>query len=419
MPRIHKLKDRYYMTEFRVVVTKEDESISKIVKKFVDREIMPLRDKIDDDKDHNIVNNVFKKLHLLGFDAGVAIKDSYRENGAKFSYVTSSIIIEELSRGDVGIGIVSAINGWALLPAYVSNNEAVLALYEKITDVKNPVFTCFAMTEEASGCDIENIPLYHGKVIKTTAVLNNGSWVINGTKVFASNAGIASLYCVVCRTPLAGGGDEIALIYVPDGTEGISYGAFEVKAGLQADRNASIYLENVRVPVSYRAGGDNTRLFVGNLTVGRVATAAAAVGCAKGIFEEVLKYTGDRKVGGKCIRDHSIAAGILAEMITGIETARCYYLNVAYMLSNPDTFGPADSEKMLSFASICKNYATETAITVANKAMELMGSYGYIRGYHVEKYWRDIKELQLWLGGVQLGKFDIVRGYYQYQTTNG
>jgi len=84
------------------------------------------------------------------------------------------------------------------------------------------------------------------------------------------------------------------------------------------------------------------------------------------------------------------------------------------MMSNPEQFGPPHSEWMLAQASMSKNYATEMAIMVTNKAMELMGSYGYIRDYHVEKYWRDVKEIQLWLGGAQLGRFDIARGYYPY-----
>jgi len=187
---------------------------------------------------------------------------------------------------------------------------------------------------------------------------------------------------------------------------------------MQSDRNADIYFDNARVPLSYRAAGPgrDAELMKYNLVIGRVASAAAAVGSARGAFEEVLKFTETRIVGGKPVREHSIAAGMLAEMATGIETARAHYLMVADMMSQPDFFGPAHSEALLSQASISKNYATEMAISVTNKAMELMGSYGYIRDYHVEKYWRDVKEVQLWLGGAQLGRFDVVRGYYPYKT---
>jgi alkylation response protein AidB-like acyl-CoA dehydrogenase len=284
---------------------------------------------------------------------------------------------------------------------------------------KSPCLACFAMTEPAGGCDIENIPALHGRTIKTRAVLDGDEWVLNGAKTFPSSAGVASLYCTVCTTDPEAGDDGIALIYVPRETKGLSFGKFEVKAGMQSDRNADIFFDDVRVPKSYRAKGpgDDTIFFKNNLSIGRVVSAASAVGCARGAFDEVLRYTGDRVAGGKPIREHSIAAGMLAEMATGIETARAHYLQVAYMMSNPEQFGPPHSEAMLCQASMSKNYATDMAIMVTNKAMELMGSYGYIRDYHVEKYWRDVKEIQLWLGGAQLGRFDIARGYYPYQTT--
>jgi alkylation response protein AidB-like acyl-CoA dehydrogenase len=267
------------------------------------------------------------------------------------------------------------------------------------------------MSEPGAGSDLQGL--------QTRAVLDGDEWVINGAKRFPSSAGVASLYCTVCTTDPEAGDEGIAMIYVPADADGLSFGKFEIKAGMQADRNADIFYDDVRVPKSYRAKGpgEDALALKSNLSVGRIASAAAAVGCARGAFEEVLEYTSDRVAGGKPIRDHSIAAGMLAEMATGIETARAHYLQVAHMMSNPEQFGPAHSDAMLCQASISKNYATEMAIMVTNKAMELMGSYGYIRDYHVEKYWRDVKEIQLWLGGAQLGRFDIARGYYPYQMT--
>jgi len=399
------------------MITPVDLEIARVMRKFVDKEIMPIRTEIDDDNEHLLINRIFRKLATLGFDGGVSLADSYGRRDKPISYVTSAVITEELSRGDVGIGIVSAINGWALMPAYVAKNDRVMRLYQEMLNNGNPSFACFAMTEPQSGCDIENIAFLHGKTIRSTATRDGDSWIINGTKVFASNAGIASIYCITCQTDILKGEEGIALIYVPAGSEGLSLGQWEKKAGLQADRNATIFLDNVRVPLDYRAAQDgrDAELLINNLAIGRVSSAAAAIGCARGAFEEVLRYSGERVVAGKAIRDHSIAAAILAEMATGIETARCYCHQVAYMLSNSQEYGSDYSNQILSRASICKNYAAEIAISVTNRAMELMGSYGYIRDYKVEKYWRDVKEIQLWLGGPQLGKLDIVRGYYPYQ----
>jgi len=407
------------MDYFPLIATEQDRMIVQMIRQFVEREIMPVRDKLDDDTNHVIINQILKKMSDLGVFRVQARDEAGGEDSSRPSLVTSCVVLEEMSRGDAGIGIVAAVNGWALAPASIAGNKEVLKLFESMGDRDEPTLACFAMTEAAGGCDIENLPAMRGRTIKTRAVLDGDVWVINGAKRFPSSAGVASLYCVVCQTDASKGEKGVALIYVPKEAKGLTFGKFEVKAGMQADRNADIYFDDVRVPKSYRAAGPgvDAQLLKSNLTVGRIASAASAVGCARGAFEEVLKYTGDRVAGGKPVREHSIAAGMLAEMATGIETARAHYLQVAYMCSHPDQFPPAYSDEMLCQASISKNYATEMAISVTNKAMELMGSYGYIRDYHVEKYWRDVKEIQLWLGGAQLGRFDIARGYYPYQVT--
>jgi alkylation response protein AidB-like acyl-CoA dehydrogenase len=175
-----------------------------------------------------------------------------------------------------------------------------------------------------------------------------------------------------------------------------------------------IFLDNVRVPKDFRAAapGVDAQLMHNNVIAARVLTAALAVGNAQSTFELVLKYTGERIVADRPIRQHSICSGILADMAIGIETTRNYIMTVAYMYDHPDIYGPPVSDFMLSRASIAKVYAADMAVMVTNKAMELMGSYGYVREYDVEKYWRDCKIIQLWEGGAQLGRFDVCRGYY-------
>jgi len=221
---------------------------------------------------------------------------------------------------------------------------------------------------------------------------------------------------MVCTTDPSLGDDGIALIYVPGDAEGLSFGKFEKKAGMAADRNTTTYLDNVRVPESFRLAGpgEDARYFHANLTVGRLASAAMSVGNAQGAFETVLDFTGGRAVGkvAKPIRDHSICAGMLADMAIGIETARMAYLSGAYRFDHPQEYGAIHSLEQLSTASIAKVYAADVAVMVTNRAMELMGSYGYVRDCDVEKYWRDCKIIQLWEGGAQLGRFDVCRAYY-------
>jgi alkylation response protein AidB-like acyl-CoA dehydrogenase len=273
-------------------------------------------------------------------------------------------------------------------------------------------FGCFAMTEPEGGCDIEN-PRMQGHRIHTKARLDGDEWVINGAKQWPTNSGISSLYLTVCTTDPDLGDEGIALIYVPYPIKGVTFSRFENKAGMQADRNCTIFYDDVRVPRRYRVAGpgDDARVLHQNLVVGSVGSAAISLslGTAQNIFEIVADYTTERIVAGKPIKEHSVNACSLADMAIGIETSRTYMLNIAYMLDHPETYGPRWSSQMLAKARIAKVYAADVGVMVANKAMEMMASYGYTRDANMEKHWRDNKITQLWLGGVQLGRLDIAR----------
>ena len=399
-----------------VFLTKEDFMMRDMIRSFVDKEIMPVRQQIDDDKDHIIVNRILQGLTDLGIQKS-SFPPEYGGMGAH-SAVSAAILHEELGRGDSGICTARTVTGWAWIPALAANNKAVL--YRFAPEFCGPKLRmgCFAMTEPGGthgggGCDIENVNL-HGRKIRTRAKLEGNEWVINGQKMWASNSGVAHLYCVTCTTDPELGDQGVALIYVPADAKGVSFGKNERKAGMQGDKNHPMFLENVRVPKEWRAAGPgaDADLLHNNLIVGRIVTAAMAVGQAQGAFETVLKYTGDRIVADKPIRQHSIAACMLADMSIGIETARWSYLAAAWMYDHPEKYGAPTSNFMLSRGSIAKMHACDVAVSVTNKAMELMGSFGYVRDYDVEKYWRDCKMIQLWEGGAQLGRLDVCRGYY-------
>ena len=440
-----------------VFLKDEDRMAKDMLRGFVEKEIMPFRQKIDDDREHKVVGKILQRLTDIGIQKGAFPKE-YGGGGAN-SIVSAAIMHEELARGDSGIATSATVTTWAFLPAIIAGNKAVLDRFAPMFCGADLKLGCFAMTEPGGphgggGCDIEN-PTLHGKKIRTLARLEGNEWVLNGQKAWASNSGVSDAYCVLCTTDPEAGDDGVALIYVPapttglsfgklenkagmqgdkncmmtdpeaadDGValiyvpapiEGLSFGKLENKAGMQGDKNCMMYLENVRVPKEFRAAGpgNDAQLLHNNVLLARILTAALAVGNAQGAFDTVLKYTGERIVADRPIRQHSICAGILADMAVGIETARTYYLSAAYMYDHPETYGPPVSDFMLSRASIAKVYAADVAVMVTNKAMELMGSYGYVRDYDVEKYWRDCKIIQLWEGGAQLGRFDVCRGYY-------
>ena len=397
----------------------EDLILVDMVREFTEDVIFPVRQKIDDDKDHLIIHEILEGLTNLGFMRAIWPEEIGGSNMTKILPFTATL--EEISRGDTGIAVSLGCSLWAFIPAVLAKNEAIIKDFGTRCCNDELIIGCFNMTEPGGptgggGCDIENISI-EGKKIKTRAEFDGEEWILNGEKLWASNSGIADVYLMVANTDPALGDEGIALIYVPSPTEGLSFGKFENKAGLQADRNCATFMEDIRVPKDYRltGPGEDAKYFHINLTIGRIASAAMSVGCAQGAFEAVLEFTKDRIVGktGRPIRQHSIAAGMIADMAIGIETARNAYINAAYKFDHPEQYGPQEALSQLSRATIAKVYAADMAIMVTNRAMELMGSYGYVREYNVEKYWRDCKIIQLWEGGAQLGRFDVCRGYYE------
>lgn len=406
------------------IMTEEANFMQQAVRAFVEDKIMPIRQEIDYDTKHKLIREIFQGLTDLGFQR-FNTPEKYGGLGI-VETVPICAAVEELARGDSAIAVAASTTGWCIFPAVLAPNEVILEKFAPQVCGDELYIGCFNMTEPAGGCNIEN-PAMHGKTIKTLAKLDGDEWVINGTKSLASSSGVADLYCVVCTTDPSLGDQGIAMIYVPANldekgiptTPGLSFGKFENKAGMQADRNCDVYFEDVRVPKENRVGdgpkgGKEYEIFHANLAIARIGSAAMALGNAQATFEIVLNYTKDRIVAGKPIREHSICAGMLADMAIGIETARAYMMNAAYMFDHPEKYGKQSSAQQLSRCSLAKVYATEVAIMVTNKAMELMGSYGYMHDYDVEKYWRDCKEIQLWEGGAQVGRFDVVRGYYDY-----
>ncbi|MGC9324113.1 MAG: acyl-CoA dehydrogenase family protein [Desulfomonilia bacterium] len=392
-----------------------DEMLIDTVRDFVDELIIPIRRELEQSarSDFKLIEDLQRKLVPLGFQSGF-LPEEYGGMGLT-SVLTASILAEEFGRGDASFFCAPAGGFWAMRPAIFAENTAVLGEFAPRFLGEDLYIACFAMTEPHGGCNVENMDM-HGLGITTRARLDGNEWVINGSKVWPTNSGIADLYLVVCNTDPRLGDEGIALIYVPVPIDGFSFGRFEDKAGFRGSREGDFNFENVRVPNEFRASGPgrDAELLHDNVVFARIFSGAWATGCAQGAFDEVLSFTKDRLAAGKPIRQHTIAAGILADIAIGIQVGRDAYVNVAYMYDHPEVYGARHSKHMLSRSSIAKVFCADAAVTATNKAMELMGSYGYVTDYHVEKYWRDVKIIQLWEGGAQLGRLDVARGIYEY-----
>jgi len=394
----------------------DDKLLIESVREFVDTEVMPRRREIEASTrgDFKLFEEMQEKLLPLGLQGGF-LPEEYGGAGMD-SALTISLLAEEMSRGEPSLFYSLAGGYLAIRPAVLAGNKVVLEHFAPGFLKEDEVFLgCFAVTEPSGGSDIENVNMA-GQGIDTRAELKSGEWMIDGAKIWPVNSGIADVYCVLCSTDPSLGDDGIALIYVEAPAQGFRSGGFEDKEGMRGSRTGDFYLEKVRVPGEWRAAGPgrDAELLRNNLAFARIFAGGMAVGMAQGAFDEVLAFTSDRIAAGKPIRQHTICATILADIAIGIQVGRDAYVSAAYMFDRPETYGPGHSRYMLSRASVAKVFCCDAAVHAANRAMELMGSYGYVTDYHVEKYWRDSKLLQLWEGGAQLGRFDVNRGYYDF-----
>ena len=400
------------MQEYGDFLSEEDRMMVATIRDFVSREIMPVRQQLDEDEDRKLVHHVLNGLAKLGLHKR-GLPESV--GGMRANAVSLMVGYEEISRGDCGIAMTLSIPPWVFGPAMRSHNDRVINDLCPRFCMDEFHEACQAMTEPEGGCNIESAE-YRGKEIHTIARLDGDEWVINGAKQFPSGAGVADVYLVTCTTDPGLGEEGVALIYVPAGTPGLSFGKPENKMGMRyTDVNASIYLDNVRVPREYRASsepGRDHQSFRNFLSWGRLSSAAFAVGVAQAVLDIALEFTGTRYYGGKQVRQHSLQAAMLADMIIGIESARCYYLTVASMFNNRKVYGTPYADAQIARATGAKMHACDVAVDVCNKAMQLTGSYGYMKEYNIEKYLRDCKIIQLWEGGAELGRIDVARGHY-------
>ncbi len=404
-------------------VSDEQKMLQKVFADFTDNEVMPVRDQIDDDITHEkVITPLLKKLQV---DIGCQKNVIPREYGGneELSMVSSALKQEQLSRGDYGISLHTAVTDWALVPATIAYlmpfPPEVKAWGKAVLDEFAPMFVgnelkagCFNMSEAESACDIEN-HTNEGRLVRTKAELKGNEWVINGSKLWASNAGIADLNLVICNMDPKQGIDTFTLIYIPEPWPGVSHGKFEVKCGIQADRNAATYFDNVRVPKEWGLQGPLAwELFLTNVVSAFPLNAANATGMLQGAFDVLLDWTGKRVVGGRPIREHLSTAAFLGEMASIISVARAAFLEATYELDHMDIYGSWTTDSMVAKLRSVLTFATRSASELILKGMEFMGSYGYVRENQYEKYYRDVACSKLVLGGIQLGYFSVCRQFY-------
>jgi len=371
-------------------LTQEQQMIKKTIKEFADKVVAP--GAIDRDRSKEFPTEIFKQLSDMGM-MGLPFDEKY--GGAGADTTSFAIVTEELSRACASTGITYS--------AHISLGGAPLNLFgtdEQKEKYLTPIctgesFGAFGLTEPNAGSDAGGT--------ETRAVEDGDDWVINGSKVYITNASYAKHLAITAITGMVDGKKEISAIIVPTDAEGFTIIDNYEKMGLNASNTTELVLDNVRVPKGNLLGkrGEGFKQFLVTLDGGRIGIAAMAVGIAQAAFNRALAYSKERKQFGKTLSEFQITQFKLADMAMKIELARNMVYKAAWM---KDQGRPFTKE-----ASMAKLYASEISMQVANEAIQIHGGYGYMKEYEVERYMRDAKLLEIGEGTSEVQRMVIAR----------
>lgn len=371
-------------------LTQEQQMIRKTIREFADEVVAPgaiLRDKTKE-----FPKEIFKQLADMGM-MGLPFPEEY--GGAGADTVSFAIVTEELSRACASTGITYSAHislGGAPLNLFGTDEQKQKYLVPVCTGES---FGAFGLTEPNAGSDAGGT--------QTTAKEDGNDFVINGNKAFITNASYAMHLALTAITDVKDGKKEISAIIVPTDAEGFSVIDNYEKMGLNASNTTELVLENVRVPQENLLGkrGNGFRQFLVTLDGGRIGIGAMAVGIAQAAFDRALRYSKERKQFGKTLSEFQITQFKLADMAMKIELARTMVHKAAWLKDQ----GRAFSKE----ASMCKLYASEIAMEVADEAIQIHGGYGYMKEYEVERYMRDAKLLEIGEGTSEVQRMVIAR----------
>jgi alkylation response protein AidB-like acyl-CoA dehydrogenase len=404
-----------------------DGPLRQIVRDWANNDVIPFRRKFDEDyADHKLIEPAFDKLMgEMGLQRVLFPADLGGWGMGSSNYFTTAafMLCEEVSRADSGMGVAFAVVHWPLLMICVEphiNRELCEEIAPIFCTTTKARFAANAMTEPQGGADIENMEILKGSTIQTTAVLDGDEWVINGHKLWPTNSGgVCNLFGVVCTTnPGSTDPDDFAFIFVPADTPGVTQGPPYQKAGMAADKNGDIWFDHVRVPKHFRAHGpgDDLKYFKEMVSLGNSMSVGFVSGALLNVYERLYEFVTATIYKSQPLKEHDAVAGVLADIATEIDVIRVVGYQNARMLDRPDLYGPRWSDEQVSKARAYKYFACDRAMDITGKAMNLMSNYGADRDWDIEKHWRDLKIVQLWLGGKQLGQMEVARFFFDCET---
>ena len=369
-------------------LTKEQELVRQMVRDFAVNEVKPIAAEIDVTERFPMEN--VKKMGELGV---MGIPFSTEFGGAGGDVLSYIIAVEELSKVCATTGVI--LSAHTSLCASLINENGTPAQKEKyLRDLcTGNKIGAFGLTEPGAGTDAAGQ--------QTTAVLDGDNYILNGSKIFITNGGVADTFIIFAMTDKSKGTKGISAFIVEKGFQGFSIGKKEDKLGIRASSTTELIFENCIVPKENLIGkeGKGFGIAMKTLDGGRIGIAAQALGIAEGALEEAIKYMKERKQFGRPISAFQGLQWMVAEMSTKIEAARFLVYKAAWLKENKQPYSID--------AARAKLYAAEVAMDVTTKAVQLFGGYGYTKEYPVERMMRDAKITEIYEGTSEVQKMVI------------
>jgi alkylation response protein AidB-like acyl-CoA dehydrogenase len=364
----------------------------KVVHDFVATEVKPKANEVDETGLFNW--EAVRKMGPIGL-LGLSIPEEY--GGSGVDAVSAAIAIEELGWGCGSTALaIAAHNGLGTAPLVLYGSEDLKKRWLPLVASGRGKLGALALTEPGAGSDLQG-------GVRTKAEKIGGEWVINGAKMWCTNASIAEYIITLARTNPAGGSRSLSMLLVPTNSPGLKIAPAEKKMGLKGSPTHAVSYEDVHIPFDHLIGEFNHGLHqtLATLDGGRVSIGALSVGLAQAAYEASISYAKERFSFGKPIAEHQAIQFMLADAATEIEAARFMVFRAAWLKQDGKPFSKE--------AAMAKLFASEMAERVCRNAIQVHGGYGYSRDYPVERFYRDARLMTIGEGTSEMQRIVIAR----------
>jgi alkylation response protein AidB-like acyl-CoA dehydrogenase len=377
-------------------LSEEHEALRQAVRELADDKIAPRAAEID--RTAEFPWDVHDALVKADFHA-LHIPEAY--SGAGGDALASVLVIEEVARACATSSLIPAVNKLGTMPLLIGASEEVKQRYLPPVARGEGMFS-YALSEPEAGSDA-------GGGMRTRAVRKGDGYVLNGVKRWITNAGVSKFYTVMAVTDPDKGANGITAFVVEDGDPGFTLGAPEHKLGIKGSPTRELYFDNTEIPASRMVGaeGEGFKIALRTLDHTRITIAAQALGIAQGALDYSIGYVKERKQFGKAIAEFQGVQFMLADMAMKLEGAR--QLTYAAAARSERAMQGEQVEDLTFFSSACKTLASDTAMSVTTDAVQLLGGYGYVNDYPVERMMRDAKITQIYEGTNQIQRMVMAR----------